>query len=319
MYVKGLVVMAVAAALAIPASAQGSVVFSKNRAVWVAGDDGSNPRVVAPRGEFPMITPDGRSVVYVDGASNFQRVSVDGGAATQIGAGITLCRKCTFDMSTSGHALWVLGGNGSLDVVPLDGGPARRAARNAYDNASFSPDGSQIAYDVKGKESYEIAQVPSGGGTPIFTELGWALAPAWTSAGLVVHTAVSTGRRYVVSVVVLDATGDPRRTLARKVHRSLKEFRRGRGEQTVIATVGEHVVTQSVEGARKGTLRMISAATGQIVAKRRFSDIWVVAGISADGARILTIDGRGRLQSVDFRSGARRTLVSRGVTFANAG
>jgi len=141
-----------------PAAAQATLVFDREPLkpyVWVAADDGSGARKLAP-GTGPRIAPDGKMVVYAHVAatqdsyrSDLMVVPADGSAAPRL-----LARgwqdPSTFAWSPDGTTVaTVIGpelGARQLVLIDVAAGGRRTVARGFFSGVSFSPDGASIEY-----------------------------------------------------------------------------------------------------------------------------------------------------------------------------
>ena len=163
---KLLVTLVVAAsALVVPASAQATLVFTRglqHPVVYVANDNGAGAHKLA-KGSHPRISPDGGTVVYerrqkahgyraelmavaADGSGSPQRLLADWGD------------PYVFDFSPDSTALVTVAGTTpgkeSLLTIDVTSGARRTVATGFFGGASFSPDGSALAYSRAGIEGY---------------------------------------------------------------------------------------------------------------------------------------------------------------------
>ncbi|MBK9528356.1 MAG: PD40 domain-containing protein [Acidobacteria bacterium] len=134
--------------------------------VWIMNGDGSNPRqLTQTRGANPVVSPDGRYIVFVRNQSIW-RMDIDGGNPKQ------LTEKGNFpDISPDGrwvvYEIWNPGENG-LWKVSIDGGEPVRLTDYSSGRAAVSPDGKSIAFSYREQENspFKIAIIPFEGGQP---------------------------------------------------------------------------------------------------------------------------------------------------------
>jgi Tol biopolymer transport system component len=199
-----------AVVLTAPAAAHATLVYSKfsNRSatVYVANDDGTGARKLAGNADHPRISPDGQSVAYVShpfsDTPEVQVVSVAGGAPQQ------LVDRWAFGILSwspdSTHLVANAGGfrhQQRLRLVDVAAGTARTIARGFFTNASFSPDGSQLVYDVTAKqdvfEDVDLHVAPvAGGASRALTTDGHSLHPLWGPSKIAYTRYAKAKRRH---------------------------------------------------------------------------------------------------------------------------
>jgi Tol biopolymer transport system component len=206
-------ILACAAAFAaLPASAHATLVYSKNpnhSSVWVANDDGSNPRRLAS-GSAPKISPDGLTVAYmVVGNPKTYRpdlmvVPTDGSAPPRV-----LAKgwrdSFTFAWSPDSRTIaTVLGrelGAKRLALVDVATGAQRTIARGAFAGVSFSPTGDQLVYGRDAKPDRfpplsDVYRAAVAGGAPArVTKDHRSLSPLWGPTGKVVFVRLIDAKR----------------------------------------------------------------------------------------------------------------------------
>jgi eukaryotic-like serine/threonine-protein kinase len=111
-----------------------------------------------------------------------EQVSVAGGAVTPVPT--TAENVSIYDISPDGSEILVrtdVGDDGPLRVIPTVGGSLRTIGRIVADDASWSPDGGQIAY-AKGNDLF-LASSDGSGSRKLVTASGSALLPRWCPDG----------------------------------------------------------------------------------------------------------------------------------------
>ncbi len=149
----------------------------ENRDIWISNADGSNEKQLTfetPADLFPLVTPDGRYIVFESNRGvgwGIWRMNIDGTNPIELVRntredGLPLC---------SADSRWVIysddaGGKSGLWKVSIDGGtPILITDKHLYSHA-LSPDGKQIAYYYRPPEfdsKLQIEIVPFEGGNPI--------------------------------------------------------------------------------------------------------------------------------------------------------
>ena len=194
---------AVAAALLLPAQAGATLVYSKNpnhSSVWVANDDGSGARRLAP-GSSPKISPDGRTVAYsVVGNERTYRPDLmvepaDASAPPRVlakGWRDTFTFAWTPDSRTIVTVVGPELGAKRLALIDVATGAQRTIARGGFASVSLSPAGDQLVYSRDAKpDRYpprsDIYRAAVAGGAPVrLTSDHRSLSPLWGPTGQVV-------------------------------------------------------------------------------------------------------------------------------------
>ena len=153
-----------AAALAIPAGAQGTIAFQKPTGpgdrIYLANDDGGGARMLAVRGANAVISPDGARVAYQPlrgGGAGPGPVRILTIADGTIVASTQICRNppvwspdgtrlvCITETATPDGFIT---GEGLALIDAATGARTTlvRAPRNQVDSVDWSPDGTRIAY-----------------------------------------------------------------------------------------------------------------------------------------------------------------------------
>jgi hypothetical protein len=211
----------------------------------------------------------------------------------------------------------LLGEKGELDNVPLDGSAPIRVATNADSQAGFSPDSKQIAYDVDAPDTYSVFTTPATRPAPAKLAAGFVASPVWTAAGIVASTIARSGNKPQFQIVLLDPAGKVKRVLQRKTVKSPKALAKAVDIQDATWRAGSNVLTLAF-GKRSSTIvRLVSTASGKVRSKLTFNRREAVWAANPAGTALLVINKEGRLQSVNTKSGKRKTLVKRGVESAD--
>jgi Tol biopolymer transport system component len=193
-----LAIAVLAALAAAPAAARATLVFVRNPlkpAVWVAGDDGSGKRRVAP-GLSPRVSPDGQTIAYMRvPAGRFYRPELmlapaDGSAPPhRLMAGWR--EPFTFAWSPDSSMIATVRGPElrpkRLVLIDVASGARRTVARGFFSGAGFSPDGSRLVYARAARETYpphsDVYRVNVSGGRPLrLTHDHRSLSPLWSPA-----------------------------------------------------------------------------------------------------------------------------------------
>jgi hypothetical protein len=311
--------LTVVAAVAVgAASAQAAIVYETQGGIYVANNSGEGSKLLTAGGDVPVLTPDGQTVVYSGQNSALLKIPAAGGPSTQFGGTLTWCAKCAIRFAPDSRSILVFGANHELDHVPLDGTAPTRLATGVFSSASYSPDSKQVVFDQETPNSYVLSTVPVTGGPPTALAADFVSDPVWTTAGIVASTTIVIGKKFQVQIVLLDATGTTiKRVLQRKTYVSVKALQHAIGYPYPVGAPGSRLITYSLGKKHTITYRMISIPTGKVKATRTFSDYRAIASIGNSGKTILTVSRKGKLESVSFKTGKRKTLIKSGVVSAN--
>lgn len=162
---RSLVVLAVlGACLAVPASSQATLVFTRNAfnpTVYVANDNGSGARKVG-LGSNPRVSPDGQTVVFYrlgkgNQPADLMVAPAAGGAPKKLMSNWQ--DPFVFAWSSDSSTIAVLRGpeigKQRLVTVDLASGSQQTIARGYFGGVSFSPHGSlQLAYSMSPSEAF---------------------------------------------------------------------------------------------------------------------------------------------------------------------
>lgn len=220
------------------------IAFSRQGEIWLMNADGSGQRLLARGGSHPTWSPNGRTIAFDGGGPGecppeafrcghlvaVWTVRVDGSALRRHDAA---SRNASW--SPSGRRIAYEGGIDpygdahGIRVANVDGGNARWVAR-AGSQPAWSPNGRLIAYS--GKRGIEVVR-PDGTGRRRLAARGWS--PTWAPRGN--RLAYACGRPHApegaemtFTLCVVDAAGQGRRTVARRVTISSSEGGRSREE-----------------------------------------------------------------------------------------
>jgi Tol biopolymer transport system component len=205
------------------------VVYSSDQGgdpeIWIMNSDGSAAKPLTSdrtQKSEPVVSPDGRSIVYVSAAGGSQLVKIDinGGNAMVLRRGNYSDHP---DISPDGkwviYSSWV-GGDSMIFRIPIEGGEPLRLTDYISYAPRYSPDGSTFAcfiFDEKTQKWNRLAIFPSDGGQPIKvldvpaatnTTLG---GPVWTPDGLGLTVLIARGEQMNLWLQPLD--GGPIRQL----------------------------------------------------------------------------------------------------------
>lgn len=160
---------------------EGKIVYVSDRSgapeVWMMNADGSDQRQLTndrlPKLE-PVVSPDGKAVVYFSPVEGFQlyRVPITGGNPSRIATG--QIGPESPDFSKDGKYIvfsaWT-GGKQSLYRIPAAGGKSERLTDYPSNEPNYSPDGSMIAcFYLPGDAQFpSIGIIPAEGGSPVKT------------------------------------------------------------------------------------------------------------------------------------------------------
>jgi Tol biopolymer transport system component/DNA-binding winged helix-turn-helix (wHTH) protein len=155
----------------------GKIVYASlaggNQDIWIMNADGSGQKQLtadAGKNANPVVTPDGRYIVFVSGrtgAFHIWRMNIDGTDPTQITNGggenrpaVSRDGRWVVYTSVSDWTLW---------KIPIDGGEAVKLTDGYSSWPAISPDGKWIAYfraEGSSKHQYKLAVIPFEGGGP---------------------------------------------------------------------------------------------------------------------------------------------------------
>jgi Tol biopolymer transport system component len=203
---------ALAIAAVLPASAQATLVYSKNpthSSVWVAADDGSGARRLAS-GSAPRISPDGLTVAFsvVGDQRNYRPdlmlAPADGSAPPRV---LSKAWRDIFTFAWSPDSktiATVVGpeiGTKRLVLIDIATGVQRTVARGEFAGVSFSPAGDQIVYSRAAQtDRYpphsDVYRAALAGGAPVrLTRDRRSLSPLWGPTGKVVFVKLVDAKR----------------------------------------------------------------------------------------------------------------------------
>jgi serine/threonine protein kinase/Tol biopolymer transport system component len=171
-----------------------------NTSIWIMDANGENRKQLCDNGYEPVVSPDGRYVVFTSTSNNqtdISRINIDGGDLKQLTAG-----GREFFPSLTPDGKWVLYSSGQLEKptawkVSIDGGtPTRLIAEPEAQMPRASPDGNLIAYGYwADKNDPRVAIVTAAGGQLLktFVAPGGFYPLDWTADGKAVTFSVLDG------------------------------------------------------------------------------------------------------------------------------
>jgi len=159
---KSLVVLAaVGACLAVPASSQATLVFTRNPfspTVYVANDNGSSARKIGS-GSNPRVSPDGQTVAFYRFGKGNQPPELvvapaSGGAVRKLASGWQdpFVFAWSPDSATIAVLLGPEIGKQRLTLIDVASGTQQTVASGFFTGVSFAPSGAQLAYGRSSKE-----------------------------------------------------------------------------------------------------------------------------------------------------------------------
>ena len=185
----------------IPKPAERHLVYEKlgQRGVWIADVDGGHARLLVRGGRAPVISPDGRWVVYVS-CNPKEELDCKGTFVISTSGGKP--RKLSSDLNAgppgAAAGAWfpdskrILVSRGSTDKqalisIDLASGKELKLVDDSSGSWSFSPDGKQIVYvrasppvSASGTTRTDLFVVDSTGGEPKqITHTGDSVKPVW--------------------------------------------------------------------------------------------------------------------------------------------
>jgi dipeptidyl aminopeptidase/acylaminoacyl peptidase len=183
--------------------AERHLVYEKlgGRGVWIADVDGGHARLLVRGGRAPVISPDGRWVVYVSCDPEDELlckgtfvVSTSSGKSRKLSSDVDIHRPGAAAGTWFPDSERILVSRGSpsgeeqaLISIDLASGKELKLAQGSSGSWSFSPDGKQVVYvragpaaSTSGMESTDLFVVDSTGGEPKqITHTGDSADPVW--------------------------------------------------------------------------------------------------------------------------------------------
>jgi hypothetical protein len=165
------------------------------RGVWIADVDGGHARLLVRGGRAPVISPDGRWVVYVScdpedelACKGTFVISTSGGEPRKLSSDVDIRRPALGTWSPDSKRIVVSRGSASgeeqaLISIDLASGKESKLVEGSAWRWSFSPNGKQVVYvrgPAAGANSTDLFVVDSSGGEPKqITHTGDGAAPVW--------------------------------------------------------------------------------------------------------------------------------------------
>jgi hypothetical protein len=275
------------------------VVYSTERAIWIARPDGEGARFFAS-GRDPVVSPDGRYVAYVDVSGGWRAEQVlweltTGGPAHVAGVGdrpewAPNSEYLAFD-APSGFTTLDIADNLYMAGVPEDEGVA------------FSPDSTRFAFAMGGA----IWVIPTYGGSAVrLSNDHNDSSPVWGKAGI----AFFRGTRGGGGDIWLTR---PRRNAARQLTHT------GDGAVPFAFSADGTKLLAGHPRTRRGRLWAVDIPSGRSRALSRRIGI-VPAGLSTSGTSVLAVRGcgrvTGRLVTIPF-AGGEPDVIASGICHAS--
>ena len=116
-------------------------------------------------------------------------------------------------------------------------------------------------------------------------------------------------------MTLFGATGNVTRVLDRNTIQNEKTLLSGVGAQVAFQASGANYFSIEVAKREAAYVRVVSAATGKVKAKRKFKNPASLIAVSGNGKTVVTVS-KGKLQLVSMKTGKRTIVVSKGVMSA---
>jgi Tol biopolymer transport system component len=284
------------------ANASASIVYQKGTKIYAADNAGKHAKKLG-KGSYPSIAPDGKRLLFVRKNQVYlmrlpgkQTVKLDlhqRGIAARV------------SWSPDGSKVVTVNADSKPVLVPLDGSKTTSFSTYETTGASFSPDGSEIAFgqEVSDSSSPVAIYTLATGATRSFP--GLYAAPLWTAAGIAATTLDPTGA--VISLVVLGPDGSTTRTLiSKQVSDGLFPGALSTDADRLVVVVA-HILEDS------GNIAVYDVTTGNLLSQKLIRASGTAAAISRDGSRFYIVSKRGRLAVINVKTGKKRSLIKRGV------
>ena len=282
--------------------------------IWRAALDGTNPRRIAA-GHSPAISPDGRWIAYLRVEWTPRSVAEEIRVMPTLGGSSRVLRHEEGRRGLFGQPIWspdsrslvVSGTDGLLAIEPESGDTTVLQRRREGSNpgvASFSPDGTELAFDVSdstGADVY-VLSLPSGALRRL-TDDGQSAGPVWGPRGIAFarHTLRGNG-----DIWLMDGNGKRKRRLTR-TSAGIQPFAfSDDGRRLLAFNPAIHNGRLWAVDVERGESRDLTGWVGDLFP----------LGLSRDGSRILARVGCGALirqsgsvERISFANGKKRTLA----------
>ena len=182
--------------------------------VYALQGDGSGLRLVAKNAYGPSWSPDGKRLLIARDAKNF-RVDLD--TVRPDGSGVRRLSRQAGGVfapawSPAGDRIAFLGGDDALYLLATNGRHRRRLAGRFGTHLSWSPDGSTLAFEIRGvspnvNADIGTVDVESGKRRTLTHDPGDEFAPAWSPDGREIAYVANT------EIWLMDADGGHQRRL----------------------------------------------------------------------------------------------------------
>lgn len=287
----------------------------KDSWIWRARQDGSHSVRLAP-GHSPVISPDGRSIAYLQVKWTPRSVAEELRVMPVAGGRSRLLRRDQGGRGRLSEVVWrpdsrelaVSAPEGLLTVDPEDGDTAEVVPhldeRRGIGTISFSPDGKHILFDVSNRRGIDIFIVSSSGGTPRrLTRDGRSRNPVPGPDGIAFARFMPGGRE---DVWVMDEQGRRGRRLTNTRAGILPFAVSADGRRLLAFEPARHAGRLWAVDVQRGTASDLTGLVGDLFPQ----------GFSRDGTQILAATGcggirgsAGMVQRISFTTGQERVLV----------
>ncbi|MEA2496965.1 MAG: hypothetical protein QOJ29_4876 [Thermoleophilaceae bacterium] len=312
--------------LATTPAADATLVFNEGSdtsrsTVWVANDDGTNPKRIAVAGLNPRISPDGVTVAYQDPAQpRLLSVPAVGGKPT-----VLLDPQWSPDTqawspdsrylaAVTGHEI----GTKRLVLIDLSTGKHRTVATGQFYGVSFSPSGGAIVYARATTDSYPprsalwVAAV--GGGRPMrITRSHPDIYPLWGPNAVVFTRQRKPPRKFDAWKQDLYLVAPDGSTPRRLTFQSPSFLLAGLTPVSW-SSDGTRLLAQ-FGGQDTAFAQTVNVKTGRVRTVGHESDLIIPARLAADGETILAMQGgyepgdETDVITVPYKGGNPRVLV----------
>jgi TolB protein len=198
---------------------EGRIVFASdqtgNNEIWIMDADGGNARPLTNDGVFkivPVVSPDGRYIVYISAANGRRMERIDSG-----GGNLMFFDKSIYpdNPDISHDSKWIIfdamaDGVQTIFRVPIDGGEPQRLTDASAIEPRYSPDGTKFACFLTGEKT-KLAIFAASGGAPLQVldippNTETHRGPVWTPDSKGITLVVAQGGKLNLWLMPLDGT-----------------------------------------------------------------------------------------------------------------